>query len=259
MTTMARTVFHGCSAWVGRIDSESRCRFWTTNPLENNFDPILLVPVDLSKSTSAAQQGKIDWDEVQVDDYYGAPKNPNGPTTIGPSFPDGATTGFVFLAESYLTKLRSEIRPTVPPPGSAAQKHEFMTAVYQTGARAGRRYAGTHVKVHATQGSTAEVEFLLHCPTPKLNGRHKLDLASLDVDEHIAKGGLTEIDIRKNASGGFMRDQGSLFVDFKMGVASGIVSFKVPLACGTSLPFRRETAIAAQPVRRLPRSNGQTG
>ena len=62
--TIEKAIFYGFGAWVGRIDGETRCGFWTRHPAEVNFDPILLIPVDLSKTPSAAQKGKIDWDEI---------------------------------------------------------------------------------------------------------------------------------------------------------------------------------------------------
>ncbi len=98
--TIERVVFFGFSAWVGRIDSETRCGFWTSHPAEVNFDPVLLVPVDLSKTPSAARKGRIDWDEIQVDDFKDD-SHESGETTIGPWFPDGETTGLIFLEKAY--------------------------------------------------------------------------------------------------------------------------------------------------------------
>ena len=230
---MVKTVFYACSAWVGRIDGETRCRFWSQNPLENNFDPVLLVPVDLSRTPTAARLGKIDWDEVEVDDF-GDLGHPKGTTTIGPRFPDGKTTGMVSLSTQYLRRLRPDIRPVVPPPSSSALLCEFTSVVYGDGDRKGLRYVGLHAVAKARSGSRVQVEFQFKCPQPKL-AEHWFDLNSPEVDAHVDKGGLTQITADENATGAARN--GALFVEFERAVKMNLVGLKVPLACGLEVPF----------------------
>lgn len=238
---MVKSVFYACSAWVGRIDGETRCGFWAKNPIEINFDPVLLVPVDLSKTPAMARKGKIEWDEIQVDD--GPDGNGGGGlTSIGPWFPDGKTTGVIYLEKQYWGRLRSDIRPPFPPPGFSAKEYEFMTVVYKDGARAGKRYVGLQAKILEESGTTARVGILLTCPPPRTNqnpppknpSEHKFDLSSLDFDAHVSQGGLTEI-----GTGAGKPKQGALFMEVSRAMKLGIIALKMPPACGVSLPASR--------------------
>jgi hypothetical protein len=49
-----RTVLVGTPAFVGRIDGETRCAFWSEEPVDHGFDPQLLIAVDLARTPSAA-------------------------------------------------------------------------------------------------------------------------------------------------------------------------------------------------------------
>ena len=107
MPAAVKSIFCACSAWVGRIDSETRCRCWSTHPAEINFDPALLTPVDLSRTPQCAREGRIDWDEIQVDDL-GEKNDENGVTTIGPrsvtstdhlSFDNAGIPAFQFMVD----------------------------------------------------------------------------------------------------------------------------------------------------------------
>jgi hypothetical protein len=232
--TMVKSVFYACSAWVGRIDGETRCGFWAKNPIEINFDPVLLVPIDLSKTPAMARKGKIEWDEIQVDD--GPDGNGGGGlTSIGPWFPDGKTTGVVYLEKQYWGRLRGDIRPPFPPPGFSAKDYEFMTEVYKDGARANRRYIGLHAKILEESGTTAKIGILLTCPPPnqqsKSPSEHKFDLSSLDFDVHVSQGGLTEIGV-----GPGKPKEGALFMDVGRAMKLGIIALKMPPACGVTIP-----------------------
>ncbi len=250
MTAAVKSIFCACSAWVGRIDSETRCRFWSTHPAEINYDPALLTPVDLSRTPQCAREGRIDWDEIQVDDL-GEKNDENGVTTIGPWFPDGRTSGGVYLAKSYRARLREQIRPEFPPPGFPARDYEFMTVVYKHGtgnARAGNRYHGYHAKI-LKEGPGNTAYLAIYQP-----GRSKandppldrtLDLGSLDCDAHTEEGGLTEIAVGKGK-----RKEGALFI--KLPRAKGIGLFGVKLPAGTGINVAGPYGVHAQPVVSLP-------
>lgn len=224
---MVKTVFYACSAWVGRIDGETRCRFWSQNPLEHDFDQKTLVSVDLSMTPAGAREGAHDWAKIQIDDHA-ASNGSGGLTTIGPWFPDGRTTGAVYIAEPYWKSLKAPVRPAFPPPGFKAPAYEFMTVVYKDGPRAGRRYIGMHARILEERGSKVSVEFLFTC-APRVNKAapsYKLDLASLEVEPHVSEGGLTEIGV------GDRKKDGALFLDFKRAKALGVVALKLPASCG---------------------------
>jgi hypothetical protein len=235
MTATVKSIFYRCGAWVGRIDSETRCRFWWRHPTEINFDPVLLVPVDLSKTPEAAREGRIDWDQIQVDDLTDH-SDESGVTTLGPWFPDGKMTGAVYLEKTYRERLRDEIRPVFPPPGYPAREYEFMTVVYRhaTGnPRAGVRYHGYHARI-LKEGPGTNAFIAIHQP-----GRSKaseppiertLDLASLHVDTHTDEGGLTEI-----AHGRGKRKEGAVFIDLVHAKAIGLLTGKDPLASGINV------------------------
>ena len=235
MTTTVKSIFYACGAWVGRIDSETRCRFWSKHPSEINFDPVLQVPLDLGRTPEAARDGRIDWDQVQVDDLRDASED-TGVTTLGPWFPDGKMTGAAYLETTYWQRLRSDIRPVFPPPGFPARDYEFMTVVYRHAsgnARAGRRYHGYHAKIlREGPGTTA----FLSISQP---GRSKasdpplertLDLGSLDCDAHVDESGLTEIGLGKGK-----RKEGALFIHLPRARRIGLFDVKVPAGSGINV------------------------
>lgn len=224
---MVKTVFYACSAWVGRIDGETRCRFWSQNPLDNDFDQTTLVAVDLAMTPAGALKGEHDWAKIQIDDPAAA-NGSGGLTTIGPLFPDGRTTGAVYLAEPYWKSLKKPVRPAFPPPGFKGAAYEFMTVVHKDGPRAGRRYIGMRARIVEERGSKVTVEFLFNC-VPRVSKAappYTLDLASLDVEPHVSEGGMTEIGV------GDRKKDGALFLDFKRAKALGVVALKLPASCG---------------------------
>jgi len=251
--TIAKSVFYLSAAWVGRIDGETRCSFWPTNPLENHFDPALLVPVDLSKTPSVALKGQISWDQVQVDDF--ADHHGGGLTLIGPLFPDGRMVGGVYLERKYWSRLRKEIRPAFPPPGfEMPEKYQYMAVVYQDGSRAGRRYMGLHAKIIREEGSTAVITILNECDpefaetsSPTSGLELKCDLSSLDCDAHVDAGGMTEI-----ATGKGKRKEGALFLDAKYAKRIGL---PVPVKC----PPSKGIVVPTLSSRGRPRSKARAG
>src|SRR5438046_1185942 len=68
-----RCVFVGTGGFLGRIDSETRCAFWTGEPVDHGFDPKRLITIDLARTPTAAAAGEISWDAVQLDDCFTGP------------------------------------------------------------------------------------------------------------------------------------------------------------------------------------------
>ena len=58
-----RSVFVGTGGFLGQIFGETRCAFWTDEPVDHNFDPQRLITVDLARTPSAAASGEIKWEE----------------------------------------------------------------------------------------------------------------------------------------------------------------------------------------------------
>ena len=56
-----RCVFFGTPAFLGRVEGETRCAFWAGEPVDHDFDPALLVRVDLAYTPSAAAAKEISW------------------------------------------------------------------------------------------------------------------------------------------------------------------------------------------------------
>ena len=58
-----RRVFVGTPAFLGRIDGRTRCAFWSEEPVDHDFDPGLLIEIDLALSPSAAAAKEISWEQ----------------------------------------------------------------------------------------------------------------------------------------------------------------------------------------------------
>jgi hypothetical protein len=233
--TIVKSVFYRCSAWVGRIDGETRCAFWSRHPAEVNYDPLLLIPIDLSRTPAAARKGKIDWDEVQLDDFRDD-LDDDGMSTVGPWFPDGKTTGVIYLEKSYIERLREEIRPAFPPPGTPARDYELMSVVYRDGtgnARAGLRYQGFHARIDSRDGSKILVHHGGRSLAKDPPVECALDLGSLDCDAHEDDGGMTRIGHGKGK-----QREGALFIKVAVATGLNIRGGKEPLGhlIGTGTP-----------------------
>ena len=72
-TQRLRSVFVGTPAFLGRIDGETQCAFWSEEPVDHDFDPELLIEIDLKLTPSAAAAKEISWEQVQVDDCFTGP------------------------------------------------------------------------------------------------------------------------------------------------------------------------------------------
>jgi hypothetical protein len=179
-----RTTFLAVGAYLGRIESATRCAFWVEDPLDHDFDPARLVTVDLARTPRAAAAGRIPWDAVEVDDCFTATQGHIDGTTLGPRWPEIQLAGVVGIERGFWERLPSPQRPGGPIPGLPGREYEHTTAVYwpHTGdARAGKRYAGHHARIVEERGSLARV--LVHPPgTSEVEGGQTfaiwLDLAS---------------------------------------------------------------------------------
>jgi hypothetical protein len=155
-----RSVFVGTPAFLGRIDSETRCAFWAEEPVDHGFDPQLLIPVDFALTPSAAAAKEISWADVQVDDCFTGPNGAVSGSTLGPGWPELQLGGAVYLEAGFRESLPALVRPACPPAGMTAQPYECMAVVYWPDTddpRAGRRYAGHCAEILAEQGSLAHV------------------------------------------------------------------------------------------------------
>src|SRR5689334_1511629 len=86
-------VYLGTGAYIGRIDGETACAFWPTDPLTIGFDPHQLIDIDLAKTAEAAAAGTITYDQVQTEDSK---------RTFGPRWPLGpGFYGRIYVREDY--------------------------------------------------------------------------------------------------------------------------------------------------------------
>ncbi|WP_203896945.1 hypothetical protein [Virgisporangium aliadipatigenens] len=151
-----RCVFVGTPGFLGRIDSDTRCAFWTREPVDHGFDPGQLIAVDLARTPSAAAAKEIGWDEVEVDDCFAGPNGTLCGTTLGPRWPELSLSGAVYLEESFAAR----VGLPCPPEGMDCHDYECMTVAYHPGTadgRAGNRYTGHHAEILDERGSLAKV------------------------------------------------------------------------------------------------------
>ena len=97
-----RCVFVGTGGFLGRIDGETRCAFWTDEPVDHGFDPQRLITVDLAHTPNAAVSEEIKWEDVQVDDCFSGPTGNVGGTTLGPRWPELQLQGVVYLERGFI-------------------------------------------------------------------------------------------------------------------------------------------------------------
>src|SRR5690349_13848586 len=137
MTVTIRDLYIGTGAYLGRVDSATKCAFWPTDPLglPAQFDPAELAAVDLGMTAEAAAAGTIGWDKVETE---------SGKMTFGPTWPPGKNVGRVYVREDHALKIPN------PPVGSSGESYEFMLVIYRTNTgdpRAGLRYQGVKVEI----------------------------------------------------------------------------------------------------------------
>jgi hypothetical protein len=156
-----RSVFVTTSAFLGRIDSETRCAFWAEEPSEHGFDASRLIGIDLAMSPSAALARRISWDAVEVDDCFTGPNGSLSGSTLGPRWPELQIAGVVLLEERFLGTLAVGLRPACPPKGTSGFDYEYKSVLYwpnTSDPRAGKRYAGHHAHVLEERGSLARLK-----------------------------------------------------------------------------------------------------
>lgn len=138
-----RSTFVGTGAFVGMIETESRCSFWADEPTDHGFDKQRLISIDLSRTPSAAAAREIEWSDVEVDDCIrSAAGTPSG-TTIGPRWPELQLVGAVYLEHDTWKRMPQASRPACPPVGADGHDYQYMSAVYRPHTedpRAGIRY-----------------------------------------------------------------------------------------------------------------------
>lgn len=155
-----RSVFISTAGFLGRIDGETRCAFWSEEPVDHDFDPARLIEIDLALTPSAAAAGEIGWDAVQVDDCYPGPSGALIGTTLGPRWPEIQLAGLVCLEQEFRDRLPEALQPACPPDGMPGRDYEFKSVVYWPSIddpRAGRRYAGHHARILDERGPLARV------------------------------------------------------------------------------------------------------
>jgi len=206
-----RCVFTGVAGFLGRIDSVTRCAFWTDEPTDHGFDPTRLVDVDLARTPSAALDERIPWTEVTVDDCFSGPTGNVLGTTVGPQWPELQIAGMLWLEEKFLRALPDRLRPPCPPVGAEARAYEFQTVVCWTGTgdpRAGNRYVGHHAKILEERGTLARVAVFPVGSSMRATARSTsmwIDLASAEQCD-AGPNSLTQIGV------GDRRKEGALFL-----------------------------------------------
>lgn len=155
-----RSIFVLTGAFLGRIDSATRCAFWSDDPTDHDFDPQRLIEIDLARNPSAAAAGIVRWGSVEVDDCYSGPNGVLGGTTLGPRWPELGLMGAVSLELTFIESLPASLRPSCPPANLPGRTYEYTSAVYWPGTsdvRSGYRYVGHHAEILEEQGSLAYV------------------------------------------------------------------------------------------------------
>jgi hypothetical protein len=155
-----RCVFVATGGFLGRIDGETRCAFWSEEPVDHGFDSTRLIVVDLARTPAAAAAGEIAWEEVEVDDCFAGPNGQLAGTTLGPRWPELRLEGAVYLERGFVDALPAALRPACPPIGMTGRPCEYVATVYlpeQDDPRAGRRYAGHWAEVLEERGTLARV------------------------------------------------------------------------------------------------------
>jgi len=144
-------VYLGTGAYVGRIDGETACAFWPTDPITIGFDKGQLIDLDLAKTAEAAAAGTITYDQVHTEDSK---------RTFGPRWPLGpGFYGRVYVRETYAAG-----RIPNPPRGASGRDYEFKLIIYRANTgdpRQGRRYQGVHAEIGASGSGGSQVDITL--------------------------------------------------------------------------------------------------
>lgn len=168
-----RTIFHLFGAYVGQLTGVTRVGWWAEDPASLGFPLSRLMPIDLSKTPSAARLGTIPPHDILCDDY----RTEGGLNGIGPRFPGGQMIGPMWATEAYLASAGS------PSPATAnVYDYELMMTMYWQGELGDRTFNGFHARIVAPpQGPLVLVE-IWHGGTAQTAapaGRWWLDLAQV--------------------------------------------------------------------------------
>ena len=198
-----RCVFVGTGGFLGRIQGDTVCAFWSEEPVDHGFDQSRLITVDLGRTPAAAAAREIGWDEVQVDDCFTGPNGNVCGTTLGPRWPEMRLTGAVYLERRFAERLPDSLRPACPPINMTGRVCEYTTVVYWPGpdwgrdadGRAGRRYAGHYAEILDERGSLARAAVYPPGSSQKPHARPLTMWIDLASPEHCDAGphSLTEI------------------------------------------------------------------
>jgi hypothetical protein len=191
-----KLVFYGLDAFL-RSHSGRRIYFSTENPSDGDD---VFVPLDLDKTPSAAQAGRIRWGDVIVDDFGEAQSKL---TTLAPDR-SPRRTGGVWVEERHLNLLRRLFDLPVPHPKQAGTKpYEHMSVRYYAEdpsgdrKRVGTRYLGFHARMVNPETRTVQV---WHAGTyGDEAGKKPVEIPNVDfadpskVDYHKSRHGETEL------------------------------------------------------------------
>ena len=194
---MTRVVFYGFGAYVGAINGQRLCSWWPDDPDSLGWSSALLVPIDLSKTPSAAQSGVIPVSAVQVDDDITS----GGLSEVGPLFPLGRSAGACWIRDSYWNGLGGNKPPRQP--GTQFFDYELTSVQYFDGELGDRRFYGYHAKILAAQGGLSHVK-IWQPGWAKPPSQDVMTIAWLDLAQ-VSDPNFTTI---QNAG-----DEGALFLD----------------------------------------------
>ena len=150
-----RSIFYGLPAYVGTMTGQTQCGFWPVDPATIDWNPALLISVNIAKNPQAVRNGLIGVSAIEADDYITNPTYP-GMTSIGPMFPDGTTVGACYYQSAHYDALPPLIRPPRVPVGMLCHDYELETVWYWDGTLANRRFHGFYAQIVAEKGTQAQ-------------------------------------------------------------------------------------------------------
>lgn len=213
---MTRTVFYGFGAYVGTINGQRVCSWWADDPVNLNWAPSLLVPVDLAKNPASARSGTIPVADVIVDDDI----TDGGLTAIGPRYPLGRGVGACWIRDTYWNSLGTNKPPRQV--GTTFYDYELTSVQYWDGELGDRRFFGLHAEILDAQGSLSQVK-IWQPGWAKPPSQQVAAIAWLDLSQ-CSDPNFTTIQSP--------RDKGALFLDRTTAVALTVRRPKIPASEG---------------------------
>jgi hypothetical protein len=216
-----RITFYGFPAYIGALRGPTHCGWWPDDPNSLNWKEDRLIPTDLSKTPSAAQNGEITIAEIQCDDH----RTDGGLTQIGPRFPQGTMVGAVWIRDTYWNSLgRKQPRH---PATNDSHPYELTSIVYVDGPFKGRRFYGVHAKITDTHGPLAKVQ-IWQPGRSRIDGERPFGEFWIDLaqDTHPVDSGASHVDSHL---------EGPLFINGDLARSLGLYSPKLPYWLGAEL------------------------